>query len=62
VPLSGSLGERQLYDVALAGDSGWQTVALHAVHHRGTWADFGLAHITDTHVVRRISITSSTSF
>ena len=37
VPLSGSLGERQLYDVALAGDGGWRTVAPHAVYHRRTY-------------------------
>jgi len=54
VPLSGSLGERQLYDVALAGDGGWRTVAPHAVYHKDAWANFGLAHITDTHVARRI--------
>ena len=54
VPLSGSLGERQLYDVALAGDGGWRTVAPHAVYHKDAWTDFGLAHITDTHVARRI--------
>ena len=54
VPLSGPLGERQLYNIVLAGDGGWRMVAPHAVYHRSTWSDFGLAHITDTHVARRI--------
>jgi hypothetical protein len=54
VPLSGLLGERQLYDVALAGDGGWRMVAPHAIYHKDAWTDFGLAHITDTHVARRI--------
>jgi hypothetical protein len=54
VSLSGSLHERQLYDVALAGDGGWRTVAPHAVYHKDAWTDFGLAHVTDIHVARRI--------
>ena len=54
-PLLGRPAERQLYDVALrAGTVGWEVVAPHAVYYRSTWTDFGLAHITDTHVARRI--------
>ena len=55
VSLSGQLRERQLYDVVLAGDGGtWHIVAPHAVYHKSAWIDFGLAHITDIHVARRI--------
>jgi calcineurin-like phosphoesterase family protein len=55
VPLTGPLRERQLYDVALARDGGqWLTVAPHAVYHKSAWSDFGLAHVTDLHVARRI--------
>ena len=50
-----ALQERQLYDVAVLADGGqWQIVAPHAVYHRRTWTDFGIAHITDIHVARRI--------
>ena len=53
--LSGSTAERQLYDIALRADDGsWRVVAPHAVYFRSQWSDFGLAHITDTHVARRI--------
>ena len=54
-PLLGRPAERQLYDVELrAGTVGWEVVAPPAVYYRSTWTDFGLAHITDTHVARRI--------
>lgn len=54
-PLVGRPAERRLYDVALrAGTVGWEVVAPHAVYYRSSWTDFGLAHITDTHVARRI--------
>jgi hypothetical protein len=50
-----ALQERQLYDVAALADGGqWRIVAPHAVYHRRSWSDFGIAHITDTHVARRI--------
>lgn len=50
-----ALQERQLYDVAVLAESGaWRVVAPHAVYRRETWADFGIAHITDIHVARRI--------
>ena len=50
-----ALRERQLYDVAVLADGGrWHIVAPHAVYHRRTWTDFGIAHITDIHVARRI--------
>ena len=53
--LSGSPAGRQLYDIALRADDGsWRVVAPHAVYFRSQWSDFGLAHITDTHVARRI--------
>lgn len=49
------LEDRQLYDVAVI-DGGPQprVIAPHAVYHRQTWTDFGIAHITDMHVARRI--------
>lgn len=49
------LPERTLLDVCLRLDDG-STVALapHAVYHRDSWEDFGLVHVTDTHVARRI--------
>ena len=46
-----AMAERVLYDVAV---SAGPTVAPHAVYFRREWRDFGLAHITDTHVARRI--------
>ncbi|MDQ4036776.1 MAG: metallophosphoesterase [Actinomycetota bacterium] len=49
------LASRQLYDVALREDGGrWHVVAPHAAYHRDAWTDFGIAHITDMHVARRI--------
>jgi hypothetical protein len=50
-----ALPERQLYDVAVLAESGgWRVVAPHAIYRRETLADFGIAHITDIHVARRI--------
>ena len=50
-----ALQERQLYDVAVLADGGqWRIVAPHAVYHRRSWSDFGIAHITDIHAARRI--------
>ncbi len=49
------LQERQLYDVALRAEGDqWHVVAPHAVYYRKEWTDFGIAHITDLHVARRI--------
>lgn len=49
------LPERVLHDVAARDDAGGLVpVAPHAVYHRRSWSDFGLAHVTDTHVARRI--------
>lgn len=49
------LVERVLYDVAVrGGDGALATIAPHAAYYRQTWTDFGLAHITDMHVARRI--------
>jgi hypothetical protein len=49
------LEERRLYDVAALADGGlWRVVAPHAVYRRQAWTDFGIAHITDMHVARRI--------
>jgi hypothetical protein len=56
VPTTANLDERQLYDI-VAEDSelGFShVVAPHAVYFRSTWHDFGIAHVTDTHVARRI--------
>lgn len=50
-----ALHERQLYDVAVRVDAErWHVIAPHAVYHRATWTDCGIAHITDLHVARRI--------
>jgi predicted MPP superfamily phosphohydrolase len=55
VALSGQLTDRTLYDVALRGDGGqWHLLAPHAVYHKQSWTDFGLVHVTDIHVARRI--------
>jgi len=55
VTFGGDLAERQLYDVVVRDGSGaWQVVAPHAAYQRSSWSDFGLAHITDMHVARRI--------
>lgn len=49
------LPERVLHDVAVRDAAGGVVpVAPHAVYHRRSWSDFGLAHVTDTHVARRI--------
>ncbi|AOY57244.1 RICIN domain-containing protein [Desulfococcus multivorans] len=49
-----TLQERQLYDVAIIADGNQWRIAPHAVYYRRTWTDFGIAHITDIHVARRI--------
>ena len=52
---SATLEHRVLYDVvALADDGRWTVIAPHAFYARADWDDFGLAHITDMHVARRI--------
>jgi 3',5'-cyclic AMP phosphodiesterase CpdA len=49
------LQDRQLYDVAVKRDDGtWQVIAPHALYYRNEWKNFGIAHITDLHVARRI--------
>jgi hypothetical protein len=49
------LPERVLHDVVVRDDAGGLVpVAPHAVYHRRSWSDFGLAHVTDSHVARRI--------
>jgi hypothetical protein len=55
VPASASLQERQLYDVVFRDyQNSWHVVAPNAVYYRSSWHDFGIAHITDVHVARRI--------
>lgn len=55
LPTTAMLAERQLYDVAVRGDDGqWTVIAPHAVYFRSSWHDFGIAHVTDTHLARRI--------
>lgn len=55
IPVTASPLPRQLYDVATrTGDGPWEVVAPHAVYHRPEWSDLGVAHISDTHVARRI--------
>ena len=52
VPITApTMAERVLYDLSVVGGP---TVAHHAVYFRREWRDFGLAHVTDTHVARRI--------
>lgn len=49
------LAERTLYDVALLADAGgWRRVAPHAVYFKRDWNDFGIVHVTDIHVSKRI--------
>lgn len=51
----GELHHRQLYDVAMQTKPDlWEVVAPHAIYGRQSWTDFGIAHITDMHVARRI--------
>jgi hypothetical protein len=55
VPASASLQERQLYDVVFRDfQNSWHVVAPNAVYYRSSWHDFGIAHVTDIHVARRI--------
>ena len=55
LPSTASLQERQLYDFAVRLDDGqWKAIAPHAIYFRSTWNDFGIAHITDIHLARRI--------
>jgi len=55
VELRADLPERTLLDVCLRLDDGsHEVLAPHAVYHRDSWEDFGLIHVTDTHVARRI--------
>jgi len=55
VPASAAMQERQLYDISVRADNGaWHAVAPHAVYYRASWHDFGIAHVTDIHVARRI--------
>lgn len=55
IPCTARLRERQLYDVAVRKDDGqWTSVAPNAIYYRSTWHDFGVAHITDLHLGRRI--------
>lgn len=61
LPSLATLRERQLYDVAVRRDDGqWQAVAPNAVYYRSTWHDFGVAHITDIHLGRRIDFLPGT--
>ena len=55
LPSKAALQERQLYDVAVRGDDGqWKAIAPHAIYYRSTWNEFGIAHVTDIHLARRI--------
>jgi hypothetical protein len=49
-----TLERRQLYSLAfrMAGMP-LRTIAPHCLYARSDWADFGIAHVTDTHVNRR---------
>ncbi|MEJ7601261.1 MAG: tachylectin-related carbohydrate-binding protein [Kofleriaceae bacterium] len=48
------LEDRCLYDVVLDVGGVQRRLAPHALYHRKSWENFGLAHITDMHVARRI--------
>jgi hypothetical protein len=55
VSASAALEERQLYDIAVRGDDGvWHAIAPHALYYRAGWHDFGIVHLTDVHLARRI--------
>jgi len=55
VPASAPLQERQLYDIGFRDyQNSWHVIAPNAVYYRSSWHDFGIAHITDIHVARRI--------
>jgi hypothetical protein len=55
VGATASLEERVLYDIAVKADDGtWQVIAPHAVYYRSEWHDFGIVHVTDIHLARRI--------
>lgn len=54
IPLTAVLEDRRLYDLALRGPAAWQPVAPHSVYFKRAWDDFGLAHVSDLHVARRI--------
>lgn len=55
LPSAASLRERQLYDVGVRLDDGqWTVIAPNAIYYRSSWHDFGIAHITDIHLARRI--------
>ncbi len=57
LPSTASLQERLLYDVAVRSDDGqWRAIAPHAIYFRSTWNDFGIAHVTDIHVARRMAL------
>jgi hypothetical protein len=55
IGMHADLAHRTLYDVVARDDAGqWRVIAPHAFYARTDWHDFGIAHITDTHVARRI--------
>lgn len=55
VELDGTLAHRQIYDVKIRTEDGLEQIVAHnAVYYRDDWSNFGLGHITDMHVARRI--------
>ena len=55
VPAVAALQERTLYDISVRADDGvWHPIAPHAIYYRSSWHDFGIAHVTDIHIARRI--------
>ncbi len=55
VPRKPKLKHRQLYSLAfLASGMEPRAIAPHCLYARNDWVDFGIAHITDLHVSRRI--------
>ena len=55
VAMAAGLTHRTLYDAVVRDDAGtWHVVAPHAFYARTDWHDFGIAHVTDLHVARRI--------
>ena len=55
VEVDGVLSNRQIYDVGIRTDDGLdQVIAPNALYYRDDWTNFGIAHITDMHVARRI--------
>ncbi|MBC6491537.1 metallophosphoesterase [Flavihumibacter stibioxidans] len=52
--LGGQVKNKQLYDIILKFPNRTHIIAPHAIYFREQWNDFRFAHITDTHISRRV--------